>query len=38
MTGFRDKFESFYKYSPEEVTIRDNSTHPIKALGPAQST
>lgn len=30
---FRDKFESFEGYSSEEVTIGDNSTHPVKGNG-----
>lgn len=33
ITGFRDKFESFSEYTSKEVTIGDNSTHPIKGIG-----
>jgi hypothetical protein len=33
ITGFKDKFESFSECTAEEVTIGDNSTHPIKGIG-----
>ena len=32
-TGFKDKFETFTDQASEEVTIGDNSTHPIKGIG-----
>ena len=33
ITGFKDKFENLSECTIEEVTIGDNSTHPIKGIG-----